>query len=1065
MEFRLLGPLDVLHGGLRVPITARKQKALLAVLLLSANKTVARDRIVDHLWGEDVPESARKMVQIHVSHLRKALPEPRLHTRGPGYALEVADGELDLARFEHLVDAGRRALSDGRPADASDLLSQAVALWRGPALAELSEPFARHEAVRLEELHVAAVELRIDADLALGRHTDVVGDLEALVRRHPLRERLRSQHMLALYRAGRHAEALTSYRAFRESLIEELGIEPTSALKELERRMLRQDPDLEQPGPIVSVVRQVPHVSIANQLIGERNADLVLLEREAALATLAESRVAAAGGAGRAVLVTGEPGIGKTSLVARFLRDLDAGARVLVGSCDSLSTPRPLGPIRDLLGSVSEELKEAVSSGAAPHDVHTLLIAELGRRPRPTVLVLEDVHWADAATCDAIAMIGRRIASLPAVLVLTFRDGEAPPGHPLHSALGAVRADDSVFLELAPLSANAVASLAGDGADRVYGVTGGNPFYVTELLATRTAVHLPRSVANAVIARASRLDDSARRLVELVSVVPNRTATTLLDSVMPGWAAAAEEPERRRLLEVDPRWVRFRHELARDAIRSSIPVAARRRHHAAILDALLAANADPSDIVHHADAAGADDVLAEFALVAARRATALESNREAYFHYRRATDFVERLPMAEQATVLEELAWAAYAVGRLDDAFPPMKRAIAIHRELSDEAAVGRCTRILSRFHWFAGDGDLARRRGLEAIEILEPLGESVELARAYSGLSQLENLAENNRVALVWGERALDLAARLGDEGTQANVMVNIGSVRVDMDHRETSSLLEAHAMADAVGDRHEATRALGNLGYALMSWVQPEPALRYARQALAYAEEHEVHNLASYVAVTLAWLRLRAGEWAEAERMTRDELGKSITVSHLVAETVLAELAVRRGDPDASERLAALAAQAARAGELQRIAPVLELETELALTSGAPMPVERYEQLLEQIPPQQWRDGWGATRVAAWAAVAGITVDAGEAGSAPHAAMLRRDWLAAADAYGDVGWSYDRALMLSLLDDENALAEAIQIARPLGAKPLDNLVARRMRELGIRVPDGRPIVRARPA
>ena len=156
---------------------------------------------------------------------------------------------------------------------------------------------------------------------------------------------------------------------------------------------------------------------------------------------------------------------------------------MLLGTCDDLSIPRPLGPIRDLVGTVSPALEEALAAGAAPHDIQTLLIAELELPPRPTVLVLEDVHWADDATFDSITVLGRRIGSLPALLVLTFRGGEAPPGHPLHAAVGAIRADDSVILELAPLSESAVASLAGDDADEVYAATGGNPFYVTELLA------------------------------------------------------------------------------------------------------------------------------------------------------------------------------------------------------------------------------------------------------------------------------------------------------------------------------------------------------------------------------------------------------------------------------------------------------------------------------------------------------------------------------------------------------------------------------------------------------
>jgi predicted ATPase len=223
-----------------------------------------------------------------------------------------------------------------------------------------------------------------------------------------------------------------------------------------------------------------------------------LLERDVALASLVEARDAAARGEGRAVFVSGEPGIGKTSLVSRFVEELEDGARVLLGTCDDLSIPRPLGPIRDLVGTVSAPLEEALSAGAAAHEIQSLLIAELELPPRPTVLVLEDVHWADDATLDSIAVLGRRIGSLPLLLVLTFRSVQVP--HPLRAAVGAIRADDSLFLELAPLSEQAVASLAGGGAnaDDVYAVTAGNPFYVTELLASPPDADLPPSVANAV---------------------------------------------------------------------------------------------------------------------------------------------------------------------------------------------------------------------------------------------------------------------------------------------------------------------------------------------------------------------------------------------------------------------------------------------------------------------------------------------------------------------------------------------------------------------------------------
>ena len=608
-------------------------------------------------------------------------------------------------------------------------------------------------------------------------------------------------------------------------------------------------------------------------------------------------------------------------------------------------------------------------------------------------------------------------------------------------------------------------ALAGDNAAKVYAATRGNPFYVSELVASQASSDLPPSVANAVLGRASRLDQSARQLVELISVVPNRVKTSLLDTVMPDWPVSAEEPERIQLLDVDSDYVRFRHELARNAIRSSVPIATRRRLHAQFLTALLDTDADPADIVHHAEAAGADDVIADYALVAARRAAALESNREAYAHYRRASAFLGRRDASEQATILEEFGNAAYLVNRIDEAFEYVEQAIEAYRKLGDDAAVGRCTRVLSRLHWFAGDGAAASAAALEAISILGALGQSVELARAYSGLSQLAMLTPDVEQALLWGNRALQMATLLGDESTRAHALVNLGAARSQLSLDAADELEAAHQVADAAGERYEAARALNNLAYTAMCWAQPELAMKFAQRTYAYANAHEVHNLASYSTVVIGWLLLRAGQWDEAERVAQGELDKGITVAQLVAKTVLAELAVRRGDPDATDRLQDVAALADRAGELQRITPVLELATEYALTRGEPMPTERFLEVIAEFGPYRLV-GWGVVRIGAWAAVAGIDLHLAESSSTPFSAMSKMDWRAAADGFGAVGWTYDRALMLSMLDDEASLVEAIEIARRLAAQPLIKRVTRRMRELAIRVPQGqRDSTRSNPA
>jgi DNA-binding SARP family transcriptional activator/class 3 adenylate cyclase len=240
----LLGPLEVRDASAPVKLGGRRARALLARLALDANRTVPAERLIEDLWGEDPPETAAKMVQIHVSQLRKALPSGVLVTRPGGYALVVDSESVDLVRFERLRDAGRGALAAGDASTAARLLREALALWRGEALAEFSEPFAALEAARLAQLRLDCVEDRIDAELALGHHAAVTAELEALVAREPFRERARAQLMLALYRSGRHADALATLQELRRTLDEELGLVPSATLGALEQRILRHDPSL-----------------------------------------------------------------------------------------------------------------------------------------------------------------------------------------------------------------------------------------------------------------------------------------------------------------------------------------------------------------------------------------------------------------------------------------------------------------------------------------------------------------------------------------------------------------------------------------------------------------------------------------------------------------------------------------------------------------------------------------------------------------------------------------------------------------------------------------------------
>src|SRR5512133_3480311 len=339
MHFRLLGPLEVSNGDDPVRIGAGRQREVLVALLLHRNEVVSNERMIDALWGERFPPTASKVVQNTVGQLRRALDDrsgQRLQTRGHGYVLRVASGELDIDRFEALVKDGGRALADGRPAEAADRVRKALVLWRGPPLEDVAyETFAQPEIARLEELFAVALERRIDAELALGADADLVPELEALVARHPLRERLRAQLMLALYRCGRQAEALAAFREARRVLIEEVGVEPGGDLRALHEAILRQEPGLELERPALPSALDA---SRAPPLVG----------RDGEMRWLREQWQRACAGASTLVAVTGQTGVGKTRLASELAGEVFRSGALVLDAC----APEAASALAQAIGGV-----------------------------------------------------------------------------------------------------------------------------------------------------------------------------------------------------------------------------------------------------------------------------------------------------------------------------------------------------------------------------------------------------------------------------------------------------------------------------------------------------------------------------------------------------------------------------------------------------------------------------------------------------------------------------------------------------------------------------------------
>ncbi|HXZ71854.1 MAG TPA: AAA family ATPase, partial [Streptosporangiaceae bacterium] len=471
-----------------------------------------------------------------------------------------------------------------------------------------------------------------------------------------------------------------------------------------------------------------------------------ILEREAELSVLADAVRGAAGGNGSVALVMGEAGIGKSSLVEALRSLLPAEGRLLVGYCDDLATPRTLGPFRDLVGSVGTELSSAVTDVSDRDRVLAALRMELTWPEHPTVLVIEDVHWADDATLDALRYLVRRIAELPAVLVLTYRDDELNREHPLHGLLGqASRSDRVRRLPLRRLSQQAVRQLsAGSSVDAhdLFALTSGNPFFVHELLASAQGERVPPTIADAVLARVRSLDPSTQDVLEQLSVVPSGLDRWLVDVLVPdtgpGQVAALTAAEQRGLLTVFTSKISFRHELTRRAIAGSLPAARLMAMNQRVLAALIDHDgSDVSRIVHHAAQAGDQDAIIRYGPVAARDAVRAGAHREAVAHLGLVLEHAGRFATGERAGLLEQYAIECYTIGAIDKAVKAGRRAVDLNRSLGDLRQLGVCLRWLSRIWWMAGDRANAERAGREATGVLERAGDSRLLALALSNESQ----------------------------------------------------------------------------------------------------------------------------------------------------------------------------------------------------------------------------------------------------------------------------------------------------------------------------------------
>jgi DNA-binding CsgD family transcriptional regulator len=812
-----------------------------------------------------------------------------------------------------------------------------------------------------------------------------------------------------------------------------------------------------------------------------------LVERTSALADLREWNDEVQAGHGRLVLISGEAGVGKTSLLKEFAASHPEGrhgvrARLLWSACDTLATPRPLGPLADVATAFGGKVQALLSAdaparqvshgadpSALPRDaLFGSLLERLSDESRSWIIIVEDLHWADDATLDLLRYLARRITDVRVLILGSYREDEIGPAHPLRLLLGDVAGTATLRrLPLSPLSPDGVAEVAGDSGidvDHLYAITGGNPFFVTEVIAAGGR-EIPPTVRDAVLARAARLSASARHVLEAVAVVTPPAEIWLLGEVAGSDAWHLDECVAAGMLRGRPGGVEFRHELARLAVDQAMPPGRRTELHQLTLAALLARpdfTHDSARLAHHAESAGDTAEVLAHAVPAARRASALGAHQAAAEQYERALRFASGLPMAELADLLDRHSYECYLTNHFAAAAASSDRALTCWRAAGDRLRQGEALRWLSRLAWFLGDVADARRYSRQALAVLEELTPGPELAMAYSNQAQLLMLADDLAGTRHWGQRAIDLAERLDRPDIQAHALNNVGTVEMLADPPlPPDKLIRSLTLARADGDEEHVARALTNLGSGAVSLHDIPQAERWLTDGIDYCTEHDLDSWRLYMLAWRARLDMERGDWAtalaEAEEVLRDS--RTTAVTRLIALAVLGTTRARRGDPDIWPALEEAVGYAEAIGEWSRVGPVTAACAEAAWLGGDPdRALEIIARNTEWMPTDgDGAGGWARAELEFWQVRLGQPVcrdrpaTPSEDGN-PYLLQLAGDWSRASARWRELGYPYQAACALGQSDNTSDLRTALAELARLGGWPAAAAVRQRLRDMGVR-------------
>ena len=786
-----------------------------------------------------------------------------------------------------------------------------------------------------------------------------------------------------------------------------------------------------------------------------------LLEREQCLADLEGWLGTALREGGCTVLVTGEAGIGKTALLRQFAKR-QSTARVLWGACDALFTPRPLAPLHDIARQTQGRLLATIGSAATPDVIFPTALDEFERTK--SLVIFEDLHWADEATLDLLKYLGRRIHRTHTLLVATYRDDELGPRHPLRLVTGELPSPGTRRLSLAPLSEGAVAKLAREArrsAVGLYKITAGNPFFVTEILAGASDT-VPPTVRDAVLARAARLAPAARQLAELVCIVPGKTEYWLIESIAQPDESALENCLGIGMVRYDDGSLAFRHELARRALEDSLSPTRRQQLHAWVLEVLVdRPDMSAARVAHHADGARDATRVLHYAPLAARQAASVGSHREAASHYQAALRHADGLPPSERGDLQELLSYECYLTGENESAFRAQHSALEIWRAEGMPLKEGDALRRLSRLSWFMGNNAQADDYCDRAIATLSSLPPSPELASAYCNRSDLAMEAHKADAAIESALQAIELGERWANTEILCDALISLGTMRlITGDSAGWSDLTRVLRLALAAGLQEHVARAYNDLAAMAVSRREYAQASDYARAGLAYCEEHDLDFVHAYLLAYRARMRFEQGDWNAASEDIDVVLRAPRTppITRIPALRTLAHLRVRRGDPDAHGPMEEARILAGPAPVLQRAGMLALVCAEAAWLAGDRDGVVRGLMPVYQVA-RQTRDPRMNGELAAWLWRAGalekLPVDLEVA--QPYAQEISGDWRGAASAWKALGCPYEHASLLGWHGSEADQRAALEIFENLGAKPAAQSLRRQMRAGGVRrIPRG---------